>query len=118
MRRSQTGPCGRLVRPVLVGFCDHIRDFGGGSITIDMAAEHALVFGAAGKHFLAQMLRLKRSGLDALYVSLEGGFEGGGGEMTYRRMPFHLSEVTGDLVRRRLGMRRERHGNHDGGGER
>jgi hypothetical protein len=105
------------VKSILIAFCDRIRDFGGGFITLDMAAEHALVFHAAGEHFLAQMLGLKRSGLDALDVALEGGFERCRGEMTHGRMPLHLTEGKGNLVWRRFGVRRERHGDHYDGGE-
>ena len=106
------------MKSVLIAFGDRIGDFGGGFITIDMAAEHALVFHAAGEHFLAQMLGLKRSGLDALNVALEGGFERCRGEMAHGRMPLHFTEGEGDLVWRRFGVRRERHGDHHGSGER
>jgi hypothetical protein len=101
----------------MVGCCDHIRDFGSGFIAVDMAGEQALVFRAAGEHFLAQMLRLKRSGLNALDIAFKSGFEGCRREMTHGRVPLHFSEATGDLVRRRFGMRRERQGNREGGGE-
>ena len=93
--RENQPATGCLVKSVLIAFCDRIGDFGGGFITIEMAAEHALVFHAAGVHFLAQMLGLKRSGLDALDVALEGGFERCRGEMAHGRMPLHFTERKG-----------------------
>ena len=114
-RKSAGNGC--LVKSVLFAFCDRIGDFGGGFITIDMAADHALVLHAASEHFLTQMLGLKRSGLDALNVALEGGFERCRREMAHGRMPLHFTEGEGNLVWRRFGVRRERHGDHHGGGE-
>ena len=71
-----------------------------------MVAGEAFVFGAARKHLLPQVSRFKRSGLIALDVPLESGFERCRGEMAHRSMPLPFPEATGNLVRRQFGVRR------------
>ena len=56
----------RSVKPIMVYSCDRVSHICGGSFAVHMAAENALVFRAAGEHFLAQMLSFERSGLNAL----------------------------------------------------
>jgi hypothetical protein len=103
------------VKPNFVDFCYNISYFSGGSVTVHMTAEQALVFRAARDHFLPEVSRLERSGLDPLDVALECGFEGCRGQMANRRMPLHLPDAAGSLVRRRLGVCRECYGcRHDG----
>jgi hypothetical protein len=101
------------MKPVPICISDYIGDLGSGLITIHIAAEHALVFRTAGEHFLAQMLSFERSGLSTLDIALKRGFERCGGQMANRRMPLHLSEAAGNLVRRRFGICRARYGDHD-----
>jgi hypothetical protein len=105
------------LEPVPIRFRDYIGDFGGSLITIHLAGEDAFVFRAAVEHFLAQMLSFERSGLNALDVAFKGGFEGCGRQMANRRVPLHFSEAADNLVGHRFGIRRERHGNHEGSGE-
>ena len=78
--------------------CNSVSHLGWSSIAVQIAAKEALVLSSAREHFLTKVFRLECSGLNALDVSLESGFEGCCREMANGRMPLHLPETMGNLV--------------------
>lgn len=63
------------MKPIMIDSCDCVGHLSGGSVAIHVAAEEALVLGAASEHFPPQVSRFERSGLNALNISLKSGFE-------------------------------------------